>query len=161
MRKPSTLLFHPIKTPFVYIPIQGIGLKRLHSYRKYLGQSNPDGGGGSMALPPSLSRCLLPPSCYQQAQEQSRARDSPKWAMPFDTAEYSPPTVNWQHISILAATATSDAAGYAFQDAIPTPSNHFTQRALGMCNMARDPMQKHNRKTGTSSEQYKSLPSWH
>lgn len=159
MRKPSTLLVHPIKIPFVYIQIQGIGPKRLHSHRKYLWQLNPDAGGGSMALPASLLRCLLPPSCNQQ--EQSRARGSPKWAKPFDITEYSQPTVNWQHTSILAATATSDAAAYAFQNAIPAPSNHFTQRALSMCNMACDPMQKHNRKTGMSSEHLKSLPSWH
>lgn len=68
------MLFHPIH--FVYIQIEGIGPKRLHSYRKYLWQLNADGGGGSTALAPSLSRCLPSPSCYQQAQEQSWGRES-------------------------------------------------------------------------------------
>lgn len=43
-----------------------------------------------------------------------------------DTAEHSQHTINWQLTPILAATATADAAGYPFQNATTTPSNHFT-----------------------------------
>lgn len=78
-RKPSMLWVHPIKIHFVYIQVQGIRHKRLHSHRKYLWQLNADGGAGSMALPPSLWRYLLSSSCNQQAQQQSRGRES-EWS---------------------------------------------------------------------------------